>query len=282
MSETENTSQSEYWDGDAGRHWVAEAERYDTLNRRFGELVVEALAPREGEHVLDVGCGNGAVSLAVARQIGADGSVLGLDLSGPMLATARQRAADAGLTHTRFEQADAQVHPLAEAFFDGVTSRFGVMFFNDPVAAFANLARATRPGGRLAFACWQDLPANEWLMVPAGAALQHVPFPDLGQPGAPGPFSFADPARVHEVLEAAGWAGVELADAREPMRMGSSVDDVVTFLRGTDMAATLIADAPADVAEAAWAAVREVLADRLGPDGVVLSGKVWIVSADRP
>jgi len=282
MSETENTAQSEYWDGDAGRHWVAEAERYDTLNRRFGELVVEAFAPKEGEHVLDVGCGNGAVALEVARRVGSGGSVLGLDLSGPMLATARQRAAGAGLTHARFEQGDAQVHPLGEAFFDGVTSRFGVMFFNDPVAAFANLARATRPGGRLAFACWQDLAANEWLMVPAGAALQHVPFPDLGEPGAPGPFSLADPARVHEVLETAGWAGVELADAHEPMRMGSSVEDVITFLKGTDMAATLIADAPPDVAEAAWAAVREVLADRLGADGVVLSGKVWIVSAHRP
>ena len=221
MSETANTEQRDYWDGDAGRHWVAQAERYDTINRRFGELVVEALAPQPGANVLDIGCGNGAVALQVALRVGSGGSVLGLDLSGPMLAIARQRAADAGLTRARFEQGDAQVYPLPNASFDGVTSRFGVMFFNDPVAAFANLARATRQGGRLAFACWQELAANEWLMVPAGAALQHVPLPELGAPGAPGPFSFADPARVHEVLEGAGWTSVELADAHEPMRMGT-------------------------------------------------------------
>jgi SAM-dependent methyltransferase len=262
MPDEGNVEQRDYWDGDAGHHWVEEAERYDAINRRYGELVVDALSPAAGEAILDVGCGNGAVALEVARRVGADGSVLGLDLA-------------------RFEQGDAQIHPLPAASFDGVVSRFGVMFFNDPVAAFTNLAQATKPGGRLAFACWQDLLANEWLMVPAGAALQHVPFPELGEPGAPGPFSFADPERVHTVLDAAGWTGVELADAHEPMRMGSSADDVVTFLKGTDMAATLLADAPTDVVEAAWAAVREVLEERVGPDGLVLSGKVWIVTARR-
>ena len=281
MPDEGNVEQRKYWDGDAGHHWVAEADRYDAINRRYGELVVDALSPAAGEAILDVGCGNGAVALEVARRVGADGSVLGLDLSGPMLGVARGRAAEAGLDQARFEQGDAQIHPLPAASFDGVVSRFGVMFFNDPVAAFTNLAQATKPGGRLAFACWQDLLANEWLMVPAGAALQHVPFPELGEPGAPGPFSFADPERVHAVLDAAGWTGVALEDTHEPMQMGSSADDVVTFLKGTDMAATLLADAPDDVVEAAWAAVREVLEERVGPDGLVLSGKVWIVTARR-
>jgi SAM-dependent methyltransferase len=281
MPDKGNVEQRNYWDGDAGHHWVAEADRYDAMNRRYGELAVDALSPATGEAILDVGCGNGAVTLEVARRVGAGGAVLGLDLSGPMLEVARGRAADAGFDQVRFEQGDAQVHPLPAASFDGVVSRFGVMFFNDPVAAFANLAQATKRGGRLAFACWQDLLANEWLMVPAGAALQHVPFPELGEPGAPGPFSLADPERVREVLDKAGWTGVALADAHEPMRMGSSADDVVSFLKGTDMAATLLADAPVDVVEAAWAAVCEVLEERVGPEGLVLSGKVWIVTARR-
>ena len=180
-----NAAQIENWDGAGGRHWVAEAERYDRMTGAFGERIIEAAAPRPGERVLDVGCGNGAVALAVSGLVAPGGSVMGLDVSGPMLAYARRRAAAAGIASVSFRKGDAQVYPLPPAGFDAVVSRFGVMFFDDPVAAFANLGRALRPGGRIAFTCWRDLLVNDWLMVPAGAALQYVPMPDLGQPGAP-------------------------------------------------------------------------------------------------
>jgi SAM-dependent methyltransferase len=281
MSEAPNAEQSTYWDGEAGLHWVAEAERYDALNGRFGERVVEALDPQPGERVLDVGCGNGALSVAIAERVGPGGTVLGIDLSGPMLEVARRRAGEQSRDNAHFERGDAQVDPLPEASFDAVTSRFGVMFFDDAVAAFANLARATKPDGRVAFCCWQDVMLNEWLMVPATAALEHVPFPDLGQPGAPGPFTFADADRLRGVLDGAGWTGVEVADTHEPMWLGSSVEDVVKFMRGTDLAATLLDGVPEETAAKAWSAMEGAVGARMGPDGLVLSGRAWIVTAQR-
>ena len=181
-----NAAQIENWDGPGGQHWVAEAERYDRMTGAFGERIIEAAAPRPGERVLDVGCGNGAVALAVSALVAPGGSVLGLDISGPMLGCARQRADAAGIASVSFRQGDAQVYPLPTASFDAVVSRFGVMFFDDPVAAFTNLGRALRPGGRIAFTCWRELAVNDWLMVPAGAALQHVPMPDLASRAPPG------------------------------------------------------------------------------------------------
>src|SRR5687767_9978445 len=142
-----NVEEREYWDGTGGEHWATEADRYDFINRRFAERIGEALAPRPGERVLDVGCGNGALSLTIAPLVQPGGSVCGLDLSGPMLAVARRRAEEAVLDNAAFEQGDAQVHALPEAAFDAAVSRFGVMFFEDPVAAFANIGRALRPGG---------------------------------------------------------------------------------------------------------------------------------------
>ena len=277
-----NVEEREYWDGAGGEHWASQAERYDTINGRFGERIVEALDPQPGERVLDVGCGNGALSLTVAPRVAPGGSVCGLDLSGPMLAVARRRAEEARLDNASFEQGDAQEHPLPEAAFDAATSRFGVMFFEDPPAAFANLCRALRPDGRLVFACWQDLLRNEWLTVPSAAALAYVPMPDLGEPGGPGPFSLADPDRIRSVLGDAGFADVEVTEAIEPMCMGADVDDAVAFMSSTEMAARLFQDADEETVGKAWQAIREALAPYASPNGVVLTGSAWLVTARRP
>jgi SAM-dependent methyltransferase len=276
-----NVEQMDYWNGAGGEHWAAEQVRYDEINAEFEARVVAVLAPEPGHRVLDVGCGNGALSLAIAPLVAPAGLVLGLDISGPMLETARQRAHAARLSNATFEHGDAQTYQLEEAAFDATVSRFGVMFFDDPDAAFANLTRSLRPGGRAVFTCWQDLLANEWLMVPAGAALAHVPMPDLGEAGQPGPFSLADPDRVRSILTDAGFADVHVEELRCPMRMGSTVQDTVSFMQRTDMAAALMADVADQVAAAAWAAVREALESYAGPDGVVLQGAAWLVTATR-
>ncbi len=276
-----NVEQSEYWDGSAGEHWAAEHVRYDRINRGFRDRVIEMLAPQSGERVLDVGCGNGALGLAIGPLVAPNGLVVGLDLSGPMLEAATARARGAGLTNVSFERGDAQVHEFPALGFDGIVSRFGVMFFDDPDAAFANLARALRPGGRMVFACWQEMSANEWLTVPAGAVLAYVPMPDLGEPGRSGPFSLADPERIRSILKGAALTEVAIDEFRCPMPMGSSVEDTVAFLRRTDLAA-LMAEVSEDVAAAAWEAVRAALVPYRTADGVVLSGAAWIVTAARP
>jgi ubiquinone/menaquinone biosynthesis C-methylase UbiE len=276
-----NVEQMDYWDGAGGEHWVAEQVRYDEINAEFGTRVVAVLAPQPGERVLDVGCGNGALSLAIAPLVAPTGIVLGLDISGPMLDVAARRAAAARVSNVTFERRDAQTYQPKEPPFDALVSRFGVMFFDDPDAAFASLARSLRGGARTVFTCWQNVLENEWLMVPVGAALAHVALPELGEAGQPGPFSLAEPDRIRSTLEGAGFADVNVEDLRCPMRMGSTVDDTVSFMQHTDMAEALMADVSDEAAAAAWEAVRGALGPYAGPNGVVLQGAAWLVTATR-
>ena len=276
-----NHDQADHWNhGPEAEHWVTEQARYDGQLAPFVNMLFDAVALAPGHRILDVGCGCGATTLAAAR-VTAPGEALGVDLSAPMLDRARTMADQAALTNVRFEQADAQVHPFGDAAFDAVISRFGIMFFSDPVAAFANLRRATRPGGRLAVVCWQPLAANEWLLVPGAAVAEHVSLPDLGAPGAPGMFAFADPDRPRSVLRDAGWTGIDIADRRTPIVIGGggTLDDAVEFLRTGSIGRTLLAGADRTPQAAALAAVRDALAPHVTDRGVQLDAAVWVVTA---
>jgi ubiquinone/menaquinone biosynthesis C-methylase UbiE len=155
MADDREHGQSQDWDETEAEHWVAQERRYEAMLAPFGLRMLDAVALAQGESVLDVGCGSGSTSLEVGRRTGPGGSVLGVDVSPAMIGRARQRAAEEGLVHVRFEQGDAQTHPLSDGRFDAVLSRFGLQHFTDPPAAFANLTRALQPGGRIAFVCWQ-------------------------------------------------------------------------------------------------------------------------------
>src|SRR5919202_367006 len=185
---TQNTEQIEYWNGTAADTWVAQQERLDRQLDPLGRAALRVLAPRPGEHVLDVGCGSGQTTLQLADAVGPDGRVVGVDVSSQLLAAARRRPRPANVA---FEQADAQTYAF-ERPFDAIYSRFGVMFFADPVAAFANLRRALKPGGRMAFVCWREEAANPMMTVPMAAAAKHLPpLPPPAQDAhAPGPFAF--------------------------------------------------------------------------------------------
>jgi SAM-dependent methyltransferase len=277
-----NAGQIEAWDGPMGERWVAQVERHDRMGTGFTERLLELLAAQEGERILEVGCGGAGITLALGQRVGQRGSIVGLDVSGPMLAEARRRAALQGATNVTFEKGDAQVYPFAPASFDAAVSRFGVMFFDDPVAAFANIGQTLEPGGRLVFCCWQELAHNDWIMVPAGAALQYVPMPDLGQPGAPGPFSLADPERIRTILADSSWVDIGLEEVVCPMHLGDSVDDAMDYLEQSEIAEALTRDVePATVARG-WAAVKETLEARATTDGINLNGLGWLVSAKRP
>lgn len=276
-----NEQQIEHWSGKGGAHWAAEQERYDRTLAPYTDHIMRAVGAAPGEQILDVGCGNGAVSLALARTVRPGGRVVGVDIATPMITRARERAIAEDLHHLTFIEADAQTHSF-DPNFDGVVSRFGVMFFDDPVAAFANVAGSLRSGGRLAFACWRDLLINEWIMVPASAALQHVPMPDLGTPGAPGPFSLSDPDRILNVLEKAGFTEITMTDIDEPEWLGDDLDDALAFLQRSDMADTLLAGANLRTLKRVWESVREALAPYVQADGVWLGSAAWLVKAKRP
>ncbi|HKA90455.1 MAG TPA: class I SAM-dependent methyltransferase [Haliangiales bacterium] len=207
-----NSEQIEYWNGDAGVVWVAQQERLDRQLDALGRAAFAALAPRAGEHILDVGCGSGTTSLQLADAVGPTGRVVGVDISLPLLAAARRRTRG---PHVSFIEADAQTHPFAPV--DGVYSRFGVMFFADPFAAFANLRRALRPGGRVAFVCWRSVDENPMMAGPMAAAAKYFPPLPPPDPHAPGPFAFADRGRVARILEAAGFGAVGIEPHDEPV-----------------------------------------------------------------
>lgn len=277
-----NQEQAEYWDGPGGEHWIAEADRYTRMTAPVIEHLMGAARLQPGERVLDIGCGMGPTTFAAAERVGPEGSVVGVDLSGPMLAAARKQAEAAGLDHVRFEQADAQEYRFEPGASDVAISRFGVMFFEDPAAAFSNLASALRPGGRLAFSCWRDLFSNQWLAVPVTAALQHVPVPELGGPGSPGPFSLADADRVREILISAGFEGVTLDAVDLPLRVGSDAADFVEFGQHSDMGDVLMEGVDEPTRAKAWAAVAEAVKPYEREEGLLLDGSLWLVQAAKP
>ena len=268
------------WDGATGDRWAAEADRYDRMSEAYLDVIVGAADPRPGERVLDVGCGAGALSFAVADLVGGTGEVVGIDVSSGLLDVARDRAAATRrAASTTFVLADAQEHDLGDGTFDAVVSRFGVMFFEDPTRAFANLARALRPGGRMVFACWRDLLENDWIMVPAVAALEHVPMPELGDDDGPGAYSLADPDRVRDLLADAGLTDVELEPVTAPVHLGSNVDEAIDFMHRGDLAEILLSGHDPEMVSAAWASIRSALETRAGDGAVSLAGAVWLVTA---
>jgi ubiquinone/menaquinone biosynthesis C-methylase UbiE len=206
---TMNEDQIALWNGTAGQAWVERQESLDRLFEPFERLLANVAAERKAQRVLDVGCGTGATTLAVARRLGAQAESTGVDISEPMIARARERAQREGL-NARFVSTDAQTHAFAAGSFDLIVSRFGVMFFEDPKAAFANLHRAAKPEAQLALIAWRSAADNSFMTAAERAAAPYLPAMPARKPDEPGQFGFADRSRVRSILEAAGWADVDI------------------------------------------------------------------------
>jgi SAM-dependent methyltransferase len=272
-----NAAQIDYWNAAGGASWVAQQDTLDAELQTWGETAMAALAPTPGERLIDVGCGCGATTLMLAERVGANGAVLGADISAPMLELARRRAAAAGLAQATFALVDAQTHRFEPT--DGVYSRFGVMFFADPVAAFANLRAALTPRGRVTFVCWRAPEHNPWMMAPMAAIAPLLPeAPPAPPPGAPGPFAFADRDRVLGILKGAGFTKVEIeahdlktswADLEASTRLTLRVGPVSAALRQHPQLADKIAEA-----------VRAALAPYATPEGVRMDSSSWVARAE--
>ncbi len=218
---TANEDQIKFWNEKAGRDWTELQTRMDTNLSHIHTAVMALAAPRPGEAVLDIGCGTGTTSLALADAVGPSGRVLGVDISEPMLTLAKSRGL--GRANLGFELADASAYPF-QPEYDLLFSRFGVMFFDDPIGAFANLRRALKPDGRLAFACWRTPPENPWASAPLAAARPFLPELPAPDPFAPGPFAFADPQRVLSILTDVGFHDVEARKYDGVMPMGRDLE----------------------------------------------------------
>jgi SAM-dependent methyltransferase len=275
----ENAAQAEYWTSVAGPKWTDHQEHQDQVLHPVSDRLISAAAPKPGDRVIDVGCGCGATTIDFAARVGPSSEVLGLDVSEPMLARARERA----FQHRsiRFELADATVYDFEPNRADLVASRFGVMFFADPARSFANLRKALKPGGRLAFACWREAKQNPWLILPLREAGKHAP--PLPETGAeePGPFAFANEARVRRILADAGFADVVLEpqDLELDVAAGRGLDTAVKAAMTIGPTSRILNGQSDAVRAAATADIRKALAVHARGDRVPLGGAIWMVTA---
>jgi ubiquinone/menaquinone biosynthesis C-methylase UbiE len=276
-----NAEQVEYWNGKVGETWVRMQDRMDHALTPVTSALLSLAAPQPGEHILDVGCGSGETTLALANAAGEDGIVIGIDISEPLLARARTRAEEL-LSDAEFRNADASTFDDEADGFDLLVSRFGVMFFADPVAAFANLFRLARPGARLCFACWQPAGDNLWGTLPLQILADVLPPQPPADPHAPGPFAFADPEHTGAILAAAGWQNIAFHALSFGMVMGEGDDPVaaaVHFALRIGPAARAVRDAGPDVEAIAKVRLGQAFAAYRVDGQVALPAAVWLVSA---
>jgi SAM-dependent methyltransferase len=271
-----NAEQAEDWNGASGREFIEQRERHERMLGPLRARLLAAAQIEDGENVLDVGCGCGEMTILAARAT-RSGRALGADFSRIQVAEARRLAAAAGVANARFEVADAQVHRFGAGVFDVLLSSLGVMFFDDPAAAFANLRKALRRGGRLALLCWRTREENP--VFTTGFAEAAAVLGLCEKPGPSAAFSLADTGRVGALLSGAGFGGIEFAQADEPMLIGRDVDDVLEYELASPTATGILTGlGPVQAAELTRQ-VRDSLVAYASPDGVTMPGAAWLVTA---
>jgi ubiquinone/menaquinone biosynthesis C-methylase UbiE len=261
-----------------GHAWVSQQAVISDIFASVTSISLGAAAAKPGEHVVDIGCGTGDTLLEFAKAVGPTGAVLGVDVSVPMLGFAKHRAAEAGYDNVSCVLADATAHAFEPRWADLVYSRFGVMFFDDPVKAFANIRSGMKAGARIVFVCFRTMPESPWFRVPIEAARQHLPPQPPVDPLAPGMFSLAREERVREILTEAGFREVALKAADVPMH-GKDVTQSMAFMTHAGPVPALLESGSEEQRPRATEAVRNALAANIGPGGRDLSAGLWLVSA---
>ncbi len=279
----DNSEQIAEWNGALGQRWVAMQQELDRIVVPFGDAALKAAAPQPGERVIDIGCGCGGTSIEIARIVGATGSVLGIDVSQPMLEVARAHAALANCAHLAFRDGDASEARLP-ANIDLLFSRFGVMFFGQPSTTFSHLRRSLRTGGRCVFVCWRTPRDNAWAMTPLSAARKAMGVtPAPPDPDAPGPFAFADEERLRAILSTAGFDDIEVQRFDAAIALGATPRSAAESVAQIGPVSRLVREVGVEHLPIIVDAVERALAPLAEPDGhVSLNGSTWIVSATNP
>jgi SAM-dependent methyltransferase len=278
MSSASNAGQIAYWNGPIGQAWAASHEKRDRDHTGITEPLLAFADVKPGEHVLDVGCGSGTTTLILAERAGPTGRVLGIDLSGPMLTVAKQRAASAH-SIAQFAQADVSEYPFEKHIFDLGFSQFGVMFFADPVGTFRNIRRALKKNGRLVFACWRSPAEHTWSSIPESAAKPFLPSAPPADPDAPGRFSLRQPDRIKQVLGGAGFYGIEIHKQDARTFAGATAEEAAASAIDSGPLQRTLADADEATRMKVRAAVTERLAREMTSDGIYLNSAAWLVRA---
>jgi SAM-dependent methyltransferase len=272
-----NEDQLKFWNDKAGRDWTELQERMDANLSGIHDAIIAFAAPRSGESVLDIGCGTGTTSMVLADRVGPSGRVTGIDLSEPMLGLARRRGA--GRANLDYILADASLHAFA-AEHDLLFSRFGVMFFDDPAEAFANLRKAMKAQGRLAFVCWRTPPENPWASAPVRAAKPFLPDQPPPDPLAPGPFAFSDPERIRAILARAGFSVLRIEPYDGVMNMGHDLDVAAAHTLRIGPLSRAIGDVDAATRQKIVIAVKEAFQPFITREGDVAPPTAcWLVEA---
>ena len=277
----ENSESQTFWNEEGGQQWVNNIDSVETFIQPLSEQLLDTVLPASGEQVLDVGCGGGLTSIKIAQLVGSDGSVTGVDVSRPIIDIAIERGKE--IENLAFELGDAATWDFKEESYDIITSRFGVMFFDEPVAAFANLHKALKRSGRMVFLCWRKLEENPWMARTAKAAFEIVPPPQdtpAPDPTAPGPFSLGDRAHLESVIKLAGFTDIEVKAVDQGLHMGD-LDDAVKFFLKMGPAAEIAKNASEQQTQQIIGAIMQVLSEYDTPQGVVSPAAAWIVSARK-
>jgi SAM-dependent methyltransferase len=278
MSEQPNQDQINFWNSEGGAQWVENQEMMDGNMRVFLSSLLQHASIEPDMQVLDIGCGCGGSTLAAAE---AGGNLTGIDISEQMINRARERA-EQSTGNIEFLVADAMTYEWPKEY-DLIISRFGVMFFEEPVVAFKNLLAALRPGGRICFICWQPAKENPWITVPMSAVRPYLPPAEPPKPGAPGMFGLADPVRTEDILTQAGFENVQCEDVRLDNRMADgTVEGTIQFLKEVGPLRRQLAEVPAENSNKAMADMKQALSENLTDGKVVLGAGCWVVTARKP
>ncbi|HVA73335.1 MAG TPA: methyltransferase domain-containing protein [Acidimicrobiales bacterium] len=276
-----NTEQAEYWASRASS-WMSLESHHEQVIGPAGRMAMDRLDPRPGQLLIDLGCGTGQTTVELARRVAPGGRAVGVDITAAFLERAREHSGDAGVDNVEFRHGDVQSSDVGRARFDGAFSRFGVMFYADPVAAFTNVHDALKPGAVMSFACWQAVTSNEWMLVPAMAAVSVLgTMPEMPGPDAPGPFSLSDADRTRKILESAGFHDIDISDHSDQM---SVPEDRIppwsdSALR-VGAVQRMLDGAGSETVEQVRAAIDEAMRSRLQDGEVAFSRSIFLVRAE--